>query len=331
MIKTMLWIVLRTITRFHEALALLIVVILYVSISAAMLSTANYVTMEADYMRKHIVIGEEKTCNMVNGFYTLYNVTVRFGEKNISLLMICLREISVLEDNGVRFRGNPELIGGLNVSIGSMLSREYNINVGDYLDIIYGNGKKMALHVVAIHYSRSQLDLMIISRDCVNKTHSPSTWRIEWCINRTDIFLKTLIGLNNEIKNIVYYLVILFMITAFVSVTISIHKLGLSLGEFIRDMYLQGFTEHNLFSYYILSSFFTGILGWLLGSSLGLVVSQIATFMLRFYGIIVPFRPFLTINDLLFLFFIAFIPSLIAPIVLWRTIWRQHVEEIQSS
>ena len=326
MIKTMLWIVSRTVTRFREALALLIVVILYVSISAAMLSTANYVTMEANYMKKHIVIGEEKTCNAFDDLYVLCNATVRFEEKNISLLMICLHEISVLEDNGVRFWGNPKLIGGLNVSVGSMLSHEYNISIGDNLDVIYGDGKKVVLHVVAIHYSRSQLDLMIISRDCINKIRSPGTWRIEWCINRTDVFLKTVIGLNNEIKNIVYYLIILFTITALVSVTISIYKLGLSLRELFRNMYLQGFAEHNLFSYYILSSLFTSSLGWLLGSSLGLVVSQIATFMLRFYGIIVPFRPFLTINDLVFLFFIMIIPSLIAPIVLWRTIWRQQVE-----
>lgn len=334
MLKIVLWTAIRTVFRFQEVLGVLTVLILYVSLSTGFLAVANFTVAEVDYVKHNIVLSGQNYCveEKPGGkavIFTGENTSILYRGRSIGVTIYYTLDPMSLSSNGaVKFKGNPSLISGTNVSVGKLLSSTYGITIGDLLYASYPNGTTKFLRVVAIHYAGGQLDLSLLMKGgggagiVVGGDNGV-------CYNRRSVFVEVVTGINNEVLRTTCSMLLFLFIIIVVVVISSVYRLGYSLKKFMIDLYLQGFSRRYLFAYYFTVSVITGVLGWLLGSSLGLVVSQASSFALRFYGVILPFKPFITTSDLVFVLILSLTPSAIAPLFSWRMLVGYWLEEIK--
>lgn len=311
----------KVVLRHAVPRSVLIIVMLYVSVSAMIFSVINYVEYEISYISNIIVLprsgGQE------------YSFNARVLDAELPSLGVMTRIIVVENESivvkvlGSKFIVKKGRVFGNNVSVGYLLAKSYGLSIGQEL-YARVDGVSRKLYIVAIHRTGGELDLYILT---FNHSISDGARYLLRSVNRTGVFIDTASFLGEEVLSVATTFFTLFSFITIVAIGMNLHRLGLSLAKVFRDLYVTGFSRKTLLLFYYITCCIAVLIGWILGLALGLAFIQSSTYILRFFGLVVLVKPFLKPGDLVVIASVVLAPLVLVPGVVWRITRGSIVED----
>lgn len=311
----------KVVLRHTVSRSILSIVMLYVSMSAIIFSITNYVEFEISYLSNIVVFprsgGQEYSFNAKVFDAELPSLEV------MTRIIVVENESRTVQAFGNKFIVKKGRVFGNNVSVGYLLAKSYGLSVGQELYAKI-DGASRKLSIVAIHRIGGELDLYILTFN--HSIHDGAQYVLR-SVNGTEVFMDTAGFLGGEVLSVATTFFTLFSLITAVAIGINLHRLGLSLVKVLKELYITGFPWKTLLLFYYATCCIVVLIGWILGSALGLAFIQSSTYILRFLGLVVLVKPFLKPVDLVVIASVVSVPLALVPGVVWRIIRGSIVED----
>lgn len=286
-----LWILLLITLRSRSVITLALVIVIPTSITTVLILGSEVVqgrvSEVSDIVTGTTVVARVTRTSGVEGHIiaSITDATISNGEDSVEASVVVTEDVS----DYLKFfktRVIKSLSKFINTSIGIELAQTLKVGIGDYVTVCLSNSCKNLI-IDSIHSCRCILDYSLLVRS--NLSVGPALVFRE--LPREVIAFGILASTSGDLSKLMYTLSVMTMISYIVLIYLGFRRLTSSIRNDVFLIHELGISLRSIRSHFAIVAATLSLLLSLYGTALGLVITHLSIWVLRFLDVYLPLRP----------------------------------------